>query len=73
MATYTFLEELTADKATSEKDKALACQAAEHSHAGIENLTETNHLLVFYLSRNAVRHHGPVHQCHGQAGGSSSH
>eukprot|EP00090_Calanus_glacialis_P046365 TRINITY_DN9080_c0_g1_i11.p1 TRINITY_DN9080_c0_g1~~TRINITY_DN9080_c0_g1_i11.p1 ORF type:complete len:337 (-),score=104.11 TRINITY_DN9080_c0_g1_i11:146-1156(-) len=35
VATYTFLEELTADKAASEKDKALACQAAEHSHAGM--------------------------------------
>ena len=35
VATYTFLEELTSDKAASEKDKALACQAAEHSHAGI--------------------------------------
>ena len=36
VATYTFLEELTKDKAGSEKEKALACQAAEHSHAGEE-------------------------------------
>jgi galactokinase len=35
VATYTFLEELSADKAATEKDKALACQAAEHSHAGM--------------------------------------
>jgi len=35
VATYTFLEELTADRAVSEKDKALACQAAEHTHAGM--------------------------------------
>eukprot|EP00092_Neocalanus_flemingeri_P021833 GFUD01023685.1.p1 GENE.GFUD01023685.1~~GFUD01023685.1.p1 ORF type:complete len:393 (-),score=155.81 GFUD01023685.1:123-1301(-) len=35
VATYTFLEELTKDKAGSEKEKALACQAAEHSHAGM--------------------------------------
>ena len=73
MATYTFLEELTADKAASEKAKALACQAAEHSHAGKKNLTLTNHILIFYPSRHAMRDHGPVHQCHGQAGGSSSH
>ena len=69
MVTYTYLEELTADKAAAEKDKALACQA-EHSHAGIENLTVINHLLIFYLSRHAVRDHGPVHQHHGQSGGS---
>lgn len=35
VATYTFLEQLTQDKARSEKEKALACQAAEHSHAGM--------------------------------------
>merc|ERR1719187_557076 len=35
VATYTFLEELTGEKAASEKEKALACQAAEHSHAGM--------------------------------------
>ena len=73
VATYTFLEELTADKATSEKDKALACQAAEHSHAGIDNLTITNYPMIFYLSRHAMWDHGPVHQRYGQAGGCSSH
>jgi hypothetical protein len=31
---YTFLEELTGSKAPSDKDKALACQAAEHQYAG---------------------------------------
>jgi len=35
VATFTFLEELTGEKAASEKEKALACQAAEHSHAGM--------------------------------------
>ena len=44
VATYTFLEELTADKAASEKDKALACQAAEHSHAG-----KNKRRMVFFL------------------------
>ena len=34
VAFYTFLEELTGSHAKSEKEKALACQAAEHSHAG---------------------------------------
>ena len=34
VAFYTFLEELTGSQAKSEKEKALACQAAEHSHAG---------------------------------------
>ena len=35
VATFTFLEELTGSQAQTEKHKALACQAAEHSHAGM--------------------------------------
>jgi len=35
VAMYTFLEELTGSKAASSKDKALACQAAEHQYAGM--------------------------------------
>jgi len=35
VATFTFLEQLTGVEAESEKEKALACQAAEHSHAGM--------------------------------------
>merc|ERR1719361_2679447 len=35
VAFYTFLEELTGCPAKSDKEKALACQAAEHSHAGM--------------------------------------
>ena len=35
VAVYTMLEELTGSTAESEKHKALACQAAEHSHAGM--------------------------------------
>ena len=35
VAVYTMLEELTTSPAQSEKHKALACQAAEHSHAGM--------------------------------------
>lgn len=35
VATYTFLEELTGERAVSDQKKALACQAAEHSHAGM--------------------------------------
>jgi len=35
VATYTFLEQLAGSKAESDKEKALACQAAEHSHAGM--------------------------------------
>ena len=31
---YTFLEELTGSIAGSDKEKALACQAAEHQYAG---------------------------------------
>ena len=34
VAFYTFLEELTGQTASSDREKALACQAAEHSHAG---------------------------------------
>jgi galactokinase len=32
---FTFLEELSGQQAASEREKALACQAAEHSHAGM--------------------------------------
>ena len=32
---YTMLEELSGSRAESAKHKALACQAAEHSHAGM--------------------------------------
>ena len=35
VAVYTMLEELTGSPAESDKHKALACQAAEHSHAGM--------------------------------------
>ena len=35
VATYTFLEQLTGSGAESDQAKALACQAAEHSHAGM--------------------------------------
>ena len=35
VAFYTFLEQLTGSSADSDKHKALACQAAEHSHAGM--------------------------------------
>ena len=35
VATYTMLEELVSSKAASDKSKALACQSAEHSHAGL--------------------------------------
>ena len=65
VATYTFLEELTGNKAASEKDKALACQAAEHTHAGDNKYTVTNLSSTCFLSRHAMWHHGPVYQCHG--------
>ena len=35
VAVYTMLEQLTNTQAESETHKALACQAAEHSHAGM--------------------------------------
>jgi len=35
VATYTFLEQLTGNYASTNKERALACQAAEHSHAGM--------------------------------------
>ena len=35
VAVYTMLEELSGSRAESDKHKALACQAAEHSHAGM--------------------------------------
>jgi len=35
VATYTLLEQMTGNLAVTEKEKALACQAAEHSHAGM--------------------------------------
>ena len=35
VAVYTMLEELSGSRAESAKHKALACQAAEHSHAGM--------------------------------------
>ena len=34
VAFYTFLEQLTGQTAPSDREKALSCQAAEHSHAG---------------------------------------
>jgi len=35
VASYSFLEQLMGSQAESDKHKALACQAAEHSHAGM--------------------------------------
>ena len=35
VAFYTFLEQLTGSRAKSDQEKALACQGAEHSHAGM--------------------------------------
>ena len=35
VATYTFLEQLTGSSAGNQKEKALACQKAEHDFAGM--------------------------------------
>ena len=67
VAFYTFLEELTGTPARSDKDKALACQAAEHSHAG-NKLIPTYCPHIHPRPRDALWDHGPVHQRDGGAG-----
>ena len=52
MAFYTFLEQLTGSRAKSDQEKALACQGAEHSHAGMPCGIMDQFISVIYLVFN---------------------
>jgi len=63
VATFTFLEQLTGVEAESEKEKALACQVNKFTVHKIPYSTPGRGAQP---RRDAVRHHGPVHLCHGE-------
>ena len=54
MSFYTLLEELTGNLAKSKKEKALACQKAEHDYAGMPCGIMDQFVSIFGEKSNAV-------------------